>query len=186
MLIALSSSPVSVSAPATQVHREFEHECIHLFSEVVNLLGIPPSAGQIYGLLFASLQPLSFSDIVERLKISKGSASQGLQLLRTLEAIKQIAPPETRSNERLTGSARNYYEPELGLRKLVSGLLQERVAPLAAAGADRLGRLREMVEKNEKTPKFFLGRVKQLQTWQRRLSVILPVLSALLGSKLPK
>ena len=58
-----------------------------MFADIVSALGIPKSIGQIYGLLYASATPLSFSDIVERLEISKGSVSQGLQLLRSLGAI---------------------------------------------------------------------------------------------------
>ena len=59
------------------------------FAEIVQLFGIPKSVGQIYGLLYASPKPLGFTAIVERLEISKGSASQGLQLLRSLGAINE-------------------------------------------------------------------------------------------------
>ena len=75
------SSPVSAPIPIA-----FEGECVAFFAEIVQLFGIPKSVGQIYGLLYASYQPLGFTSIVERLEISKGSASQGLHLLRTLGA----------------------------------------------------------------------------------------------------
>lgn len=178
----------------------FEQECVVFFAEMVQVFGVPKSVGQIYGLLYASPEPLSFSDIVERLEMSKGSASQGLQLLRSLGAIRTVdrqpsalrphslAPSASRS---LTPSGadaprRDYYEPELGLRKLVSGVLQERVTPLATAGVDRLKRLRELAEGDGKGNDFYLGRVKQLETWRRRLRAVLPVLGALLGPKIRK
>jgi DNA-binding transcriptional regulator GbsR (MarR family) len=169
---------------------------VAFFAEAVQIFGVPKSVGLIYGLLFASPEPLSFSDIVERLEISKGSASQGLQLLRALGAIKQVLPSNGRTAGRsgphspspLTpsgadGSRREYFEPELGLRKLVSSVLQERVTPLAAAGADRLARLRELAEQDGEGSDFCLNRVKQLETWRWRLRTVLPVLSALLGPK---
>lgn len=151
----------------------FASECISFFAETVQIFGVPKSVGQIYGLLYASPEPLSFSDIVVQLEISKGSASQGLQLLRSLGAIRvaaaRFAPgigdrrlkvsglkckdgPSALAPHPLPGdvdaSRRVAYEPELSLRKLVSGVLHERVTPLSAAGADRLKRLRELAERD--------------------------------------
>jgi hypothetical protein len=76
---------------------------------------------------------------------------------------------------------RDYYEPELSLRKLVSGVLRERVTPLTAAGAERLVRMRALAERGGAENEFYLDRAKQLGTWQRRLKTVLPVLGALLG-----
>lgn len=179
----MPAKPLSLSTsafvPTTTRQRKFERECGQLFGEVVEVLGVPRSVGQIYGILFASSQPLSFSDIVERLEISKGSASQGLQLLRTLGAIKLLSP----NDGRIAGSSRDYYEPELGLRKLVSGVLQERIAPIAIVGANRIVQLRRLAEEEGAQNIFLLDRVKQLETWRKRFKTLLPVLSALLGAK---
>ena len=200
---------------------DFQTECATFFSEVVQVFGVPKSVGQIYGLLYASPEPLSFSDIVERLDISKGSASQGLQLLRSLGAIKvadakpwpssgklkavsdkqesgsvdaKLSPSSLALNASHSHSPfhlhsggeaprRIAYEPELSLRRLVSGVMQERISPLAVAGTDRLGRLRELAESGGGASDFYLDRVKQLETWRRRLRTVLPVLSMLLGPK---
>ena len=78
------------------------------------------------------------------------------------------------------------YEPELSLRRLVSGVLQERIAPLASAGADRLARLRELAEEDGEGNDFFLDRAKQLNTWRRQLKTVLPMLNMLLGPKRKK
>lgn len=181
---------------------DFQAECVAFFTEVVQVFGVPKSIGQIYGLLFASPEPLSFSDIVERLNISKGSASQGLQLLRSLRAInvadmmrqaptrKHIAggPPLVSGALHLAPDTprRDYYEPELGLRHLISGVLHERVAPLAVTGVDHLTRLRELAEQERHDRDFYLDRVRQLETWRRRLKTVVPVLNALLGPKTKK
>lgn len=159
---------------------------------MVQVFGVPKSVGQIYGLLYASPEPLSFSDIVERLDISKGSVSQGLQLLRSLGSINVAAAkpfvaagPAIASPGPGSGDAprREYYEPELRLRELVNGILRERMAPLAAAGNGRLGRLRELAVRDGGDDDFLLGRARHLERWRRRLRAVLPVLAMLLGPK---
>ena len=185
----------------------FETECVKFFAEVVQVFGVPKSIGQIYGLLYASPRPLSFSDIVERLEISKGSASQGLQLLRELGAVNVAEAKRNEASEELkaasdrqegerpdasrlklkTGDAmrsvRVVYEPELSLRRLVSGVLQERIAPLTLAGEDRLARLRELAEEGGDGNDFYVDRAKQLNTWRRRLRTVLPMFDLMLGPK---
>jgi len=160
----------------TPLRHSFEDECVSFFEEVVQLFGVPKSVGQIYGLLYASPGPLGFPDIVERLEISKGSVSQGLQLLRSLGAILEV--------ESKNGDGRGtLYEPELSLRQLVAGILRERIAPMAAPSADRLRRLQQLAEQAPENTKFYLGRAKQLGTWRKRFTTVLPLLTALLGPK---
>jgi DNA-binding transcriptional ArsR family regulator len=155
---------------------------VAFFSEVVQVFGVPKSVGQIYGLLYATSEPLSFSDIVERLDISKGSASQGLRVLRSLGAVNVVQPSAILNLEsQIKRSV--VYEPELSLRKLVSGVLQERITPLAAAGADRLARLRELAQQDRDGNEFYLDRANQLNSWRRRLKTVLPMLNLLLGPK---
>ncbi len=175
MPIASSLSTTSRgSGPAGEVSPEFERGCVEFFADVVQVLGVPSSVGQIYGLLFASLRPQSFTDIVERLAISKGSASQGLQLLRSLGAVQSM---------NVAGSRRELFVPELGLRKLVSGVLREKVEPMMAGGG-RLYRLRACAQKTPHGPaaKFSLDRVKQIETWRRQMGLLLPVMRTFLGS----
>jgi len=197
MIVPVAPPPLALRSAvfvADGVSTEFARECIKLFAEVVQVFGVPKSVGQIYGLLFASPAPLSFSDIVERLDISKGSASQGLKLLRSLGAVNVVRPLSLAPRpSRLAHNApvvsivepsrREYFEPELGLRRLVNGVLQERVTPLATTGGNRLSHLRELAERDGEGSDFFLDRVKQLDTWRRRLKTVLPVLSMLLGPK---
>jgi len=171
--------------------------CADFFDEAGQLFGLPPSVGRIYGLLYGSPQPLSFTEIVEQLKISKGSASQGLQFLSSLGAIKEASTPGVPSpssdgsssdshshfHSQASASRRVAYEPELSLRRLVSGILSERIAPMAAAGDNRLTRLRKLAELDDTADDFCLDRVRQLDAWRRRLKTVLPMLSLLLGPK---
>src|SRR5208283_5100241 len=81
----------------------FTRGCVDFFDEVGRLFGLPPSVGRIYGLLYGSPTPLSFTDIVELLEISKGSASQGLQFLHSLGAVHVVEN---------FGERREFFEPE--------------------------------------------------------------------------
>ncbi len=177
-MATLATNSPSVSAP----DRGFEQECVEFFAEIVQLFGVPKSVGQIYGALYASPEPLGFPEIVERLDISKGSASQGLQLLRSLGAINETeANGKGSENQRVVR-----YEPELSLRQLMSGVLRERIAPMANTGSDRLKRLKKLAEQSPANTKFYLGRAKQLETWRKRFTTVMPLLSALLGPKKKK
>jgi DNA-binding transcriptional regulator GbsR (MarR family) len=150
----------------------FERECVEMFAEVMQVFGVPRSVGQIYGLLFASPAPLCFADIIGRLGASKGSVSQGLAFLRQSGAVKVV---------KAEGDRREFFVPELGLRRLASGLIQEQIQPLAENTKQRVYRLRTHTEnarggRNE----FQMGRIKQLETWHRQLSRVLPVVQTIL------
>ena len=180
--------PIRASASAAKPSA-FELECALFFAEIVQLFGIPKSVGQIYGLLYASPQPLGLSAITEILAISKGSASQGLQLLRSLGAIHEADPASSMSTLNLNRSGAQAprasrgvaYEPELSLRQLVTGILRERIAPSASAGTDRLKHLKQLAGQSPAHAAFYLDRVSQLSTWSKRFTTVLPVLGALLG-----
>src|SRR5688572_14303026 len=84
----------------------FENEVVDFFVAAADLLGVPKSVAAIYGIVFASPHPLTFSDIEERLAISKGSVSQGLKVLREIGALEEVF------TRRVPARA---YVPDLGL-----------------------------------------------------------------------
>jgi len=165
----------------------FEQECVALFSGFLHVLGLPKSVGSIYGLLFASPVPLCFADIVDKLEFSKGSVSQGLTFLRQSGAVKPVdgvsedRGRRTEDGRRAT-ARREYFEPELGLRRLASGLLQEKIQPMSRASRAALGRLRAQASEARGVHKEFqMERIRQLETWNRQLGRILPVVKTLLA-----
>src|SRR5215470_15205217 len=120
------------AAPAKARLSPVEVGFVDLFVGLARSIKAPKSLGEIYALLFASPQPLTFDTIVRRLSMSRGSASQGLRLLRSLGAVKATY---------VAGDRRDHFVAETELRKLVSGFLRERIAPTLEAGAERLDRL---------------------------------------------
>lgn len=73
----------------------FEESLVAFFLEAAVILGVPKSLAAIYGVIFASPEPLSFSEVQERLDISAGSISQGLRVLHEVGALRIMPSAET-------------------------------------------------------------------------------------------
>lgn len=154
---------------------EVEQEVVTIFVSLADLLGFPRSLGEIYGLAFISQNPLHLGEVCGRLRMSKGSASQGLRTLRDLGALKPVY---------VAGDRRDYFEPELRIRVLLYRLLAERLRP-------HLDRTQSAVEALESRPEAELGataaermfrreRVALLSAWRRRVAAVIPFLQRFL------
>jgi DNA-binding transcriptional regulator GbsR (MarR family) len=156
-----------------------ERQVVDFFVDGVRVLGLPRSIGEIYGVLFISQEPLSLDDLVLRLGISKGSASQGLRALKGLGAVREAAVGEER---------RTYFEPAVELKRLVGGFIREQIRPHLDSGKAKIGRL-ETAARAEGDPgrrKFLAERLGRLEQWMRSGGRVLPVLQKLLGEgKMP-
>lgn len=150
-----------------------EEELIAIFADLSVALGLPRSLGQIYGLAFASPQPICFDDVVSRLGLSKGSASQGIRVLRALGALRAApsagsAPSDRQTVEPSDGDSdasledatarrsdsptvRQYLLPETSVRALLGAIVRQRVQPPLASGAERLDKLRASLPSGRKT-----------------------------------
>ena len=96
--MAFASSILDRSQASPASVEEIQREMAEIFADLADLFGNPASIGAIYGLLFASTEPLSMEEIVEKIGISTGTASQGLRRLVELEAI----VPQKSDGERVT------------------------------------------------------------------------------------
>ncbi len=154
-----------------------ERQMVEFFVDGVRVLGMPPSIGEIYGLLFVSRDPLSLDDLVHRLRISKGSASQGLRTLKSLGAVRE-------ADEHRGGvERRTYYEPAVELKRLVGGFIKEQVRPHLDSGQSKIKHLAATARQvNDPELQLFLSdRVDRLDQWLRRASRVLPILQKVLG-----
>ena len=157
-----------------QLLDELESEVIALFVRMADMLNLPRSVGEIYGVLFVSNEPLCLDDCRIKLNISKGSTSQGLKILRSFGAIRTVYIP---------GDRKDYYVAETSLRKIASGFASEQIQPHVASGADRLSRVRDLLENYESESKEDLvEKVALLENWQRRAGKTLPLLLKMIGS----
>jgi DNA-binding transcriptional regulator GbsR (MarR family) len=134
-----------------------EVDVIQVFVGLAKLAGLPKSVGEIYGLLYMSKDPLSMDQIIKKLNISQGSASQGLKQLKSFKAV---------SSPYLPGERKEYYVAELELRKLVAGFVKEEVFPYLDNATQRLDELKEHLKENGGAKKEFLDqRISALRRW---------------------
>ena len=145
----------------------FESSVVDFFVDAADLLGVPKSVAAIYGVVFASPQPLSFAEIETRLDISKGSISQGLRVLREVGALKEVSKPEDRA-ERFT--------PDLEMRKLIGRFLEQRLQKQLDSGKARLtGLNRSIPDLEPDDAETLRQRVKQLQSWHDKARALMPL-----------
>jgi DNA-binding transcriptional regulator GbsR (MarR family) len=151
-----------------------QQEVVDFFVDGVRVLGLPRSIGEIYGLLFISSEPLSLDDLVQKLAISKGSASQGLRTLKTLGAVREA----TNISDR-----RTYYEPATQLKRLVGGFIRKQIRPHIDSGKYKLQQLRETaaLTTDPKERAFLDERIERLESWMKRGALVLPMLQKILG-----
>ncbi len=157
-----------------QALSDLEREVIALFVRVADLLNLPRSVGEIYGVLFITTEPLCLDDCRLRLNISKGSTSQGLKILRSFGAIRTVYVP---------GDRKDYYIAETSLRKIAAGFASEQIQPHVASGKDRLEHIRELLDQIEDAEKdVYQEKVELLENWQNRAGKTLPLILKLIGA----
>src|SRR5476649_384389 len=144
-----------------------EVEVIQLFVQFAGALGQPRSVAEIYGLLFASPQPLAMDTLIERLNLSKGSASQGLKYLQDLGAVRTVY---------IAGDRRTHYEAVAELRNLAGRFLRQHVLTNFEDSGSHLDRIALHTQKlSGEQRKHVAARVKTLRRWERSGRRILPL-----------
>lgn len=168
-----SVTPISIEASSEQEQlSEWEHAVIELFVHTAQMIGLPKSVGQIYGLLFCSEAALPMDTIMQRLGISKGSASQGLKALRQLNAVKMVFR---------MGDRRDHFEAEMALRSLVSGFLSDQVKPGLQSGNHRLAHIASLSENApEAERQRAMDRLDTLRTWHSKTDKLLPLVQKII------
>jgi DNA-binding transcriptional regulator GbsR (MarR family) len=176
MILALEEKqpgkPVKRGGSAVRLS-PLETEIIAFFVQLSRLLGQPRSLAELYGLLFISGRPLAMDDLIERLQLSKGSASQGLKFLRNIGAVRMVY---------VGGERRVHYEAVAELRNLATRFLCDQIVPHLDNGQARLERIVDMVKQLPSEQRARInGRVKMLQSWERNGRRFLPLVAKILG-----
>ncbi|MDF1823604.1 MAG: hypothetical protein P1U68_03120 [Verrucomicrobiales bacterium] len=156
----------SSGTPPCAAGADLEAEIVEYFVSFVQLLGLPKSVGQIYGVLFASTDSLVMDDIIERLGISKGSASQGLSLLRSLGAV---------TSHSVEGDRRERFAADLNVSRIVHHFFEERLMPRLEHGQARVeSMLSGLDPSSNEEQQVLYDRIKALRKWQKRGNAIVP------------
>ena len=166
-----SPSPREAASPDPLL--EIQSGMAGIFADLADLLGNPSSLGSIYGLLFASPDPLSMEEIVERLGISTGTASQGLRRLVELDAV---------TSSKGDGERVTRYTAKLELRPFVSAFLNQQLLPRLGKSSDRLDALEELLGGLDPSHQEALRfRFVRAAKWHNRAKTFLPVIRRFLG-----
>lgn len=139
---------------------KLEIEVIETFVSTAQMLGLPKSIGEIYGLLYLSPDPLSRDQIIDKLNISLGSASQGLKQLKAFRAVK---------NTYVAGSRKDFFVAETEFRKFTAGFFKEEVFPQLESAKERLASLSPLLEgMPEEHLEHYRSRLSKLSAWHSK------------------
>ena len=150
----------------------FEAAMVGFFVDAADLMGVPKSVAAIYGICFATPEPLSFADLEQKLDLSAGSINQGVRFLREIGALKKVSIAAERLER---------FEPDMELRKLASHWLEQRLQKQLSSGQSRLTALGDAVPADKNgSKKRLTARLKALQDWHDRTQRLLPIVRAFL------
>lgn len=116
-------------------------EMIEASARLCQVLGLPRSTGQIYGLLFLSAQPLSLDQTAIALGLSKGSVSTGTRQLTSFRIVRQVW---------VQGDRRDFYEVDPDVGALLKIAYSEFIKPRLKVSNQRLGRIIASLEEDLK------------------------------------
>lgn len=151
----------------------FQSECVEIFMRAAVAFALPASVGQIYGLLFASAEPLSLDEICAMLGSSRGGTFQSMKWLREVGMIERVRVP---------GLRKGHFRAVLNLRKVASSLLRMQVEPHISNGVGHLERLRgSIAPDDDPVSDFQRARYEQMARWHAFLADMLPLIKAMSG-----
>lgn len=165
VLVAMEARPAVIEKEERRLSG-LEIEAIEMFINFLRLIGLPKSIGEIYGLLFVSTQPLSMEDMMNRLNISLGAASQGLKLLRSFGAVKVTYQP---------GDRRDYYVADLQLSNFVTGFIKDELQPRMERSLERIKRMERLMENMAPDERQLTReKIERLKHWLEKGQMMLP------------
>jgi DNA-binding transcriptional regulator GbsR (MarR family) len=170
---------------------DFEQSLVALGISAATAFSLPKSVGALYGLAFARAEPLAFDDFLEALEMSKGSVSQGLKFLTRMGALRAVYDlPGSKVEGRRSKvplSRKTFYEPELSLRRLLIGILNENVLPHLQTSGEAVEQLRGQLNGVPKEHRKLLEhRLETLEGWGKKTRMLWPLAERVLSGPLKR
>ena len=154
-------------------------EMVEVGGRICQLLGLPRSTGQIFGLLYLSVEPLSLNHMSSMLGISKGSISVGTRQLASWGAIRKVWIP---------GDRRDFYEVVEDLGQLIRGSYNNLIKTKIESSKKRIAIIESNLQEDIKCGAITLdkkiileGRIKGLGKIQERVLKILPIIEKIIS-----
>jgi len=145
---------------------ELEIEAIEMFINFLRFIGLQRSVAEIYGLLFVSCRPLCMEEIMNRLDLSLGAASQGLRFLRSVGAVKAVYSP---------GARRGHFAADLELNKFAAVIIKEELSPRIERALKRIQNMEALLAEMPAEERQEAGqRLDRLRSWLEKGERLLP------------
>ena len=170
-MIALTSKSKLKKPKSSRVVPAFspEDSILNLCVKLCSILGLPKSIGLIYGAVFVARQPVEAGQICRKLKISRGSVSQGLKFLRELGAIR---------SEGLNGNRAEHFVAEDHLRKAVETFVTKKIGPAFEELGEEVARLEK--DPGQPLPEDLREKLETIRRWHGHGQLLLPLVSGFL------
>ena len=170
-MIALSSKSNARNCNPSRVAQAGspEDSILHLCVNLCSILGLPKSVGLIYGAVFVSARPIEAGDICKKLKISRGSVSQGLKFLKELGAIR---------SEGINGNRAEHFVAEDHLRKAVETFVTKKIGPAFKELGEEVVRLE--TDPNNNLPIELKEKLETIRRWHSHGELLLPLVTGFL------
>ena len=147
--------------------------------QLSDYFGFSKVMGQLYGAMLLSSRPLCLDDFVERLDISKASASMNMRTLENLGMTRQVWV-------RGSGGRRKYFEAETDFWQIITNVLKGRemrdVDRAITVMEDNIRRLQtamdDMNEENRESARLYIDRIAQMQALFRFAQMIIMTILA--------
>ena len=148
-------------------------------NQICSRCGLNNIMAQLYTILYLSDKPLSLNDMVERLKISKGSASINMRALERYGVVKQVW---------VKGSRKDYYEAESDIYKVVISRIRSMVNSrfseideMIKASYEALNYINATNEDDEAAVKVFKAKMERLDAVYRKAKSFFELFEAALS-----
>jgi len=170
-MIALSSKSKLLTSKPSRVEQGStpEDSILNLCVKLCSILGLPKSIGLIYGAVFVAREPIEAGQICRKLKISRGSVSQGLKFLRELGAIRV---------EGENGNRAEHFVVEDHLRKAVETFVTKKIAPAFEELGEEVVRLEG--DPNLNLPEKLREKLETIRRWHSHGQLLLPLVTGFL------
>ncbi len=113
--------------------QQLECDARDALAEMCRLYGIPTGLGAAWGLLFASPEALSLSDVAKALGVAKSTASTTLKRLEHLRMVRRRTRP---------GDRNDYFEPVTDPQAMLRDWVERFVRPELTLGDRMYGQMR--------------------------------------------
>ena len=154
-------------------------EMVEVAGRICQLLSLPRSTGQIFGLLYLSAKPLSLNQMSLMLEISKGSVSTGTRQLASWGAIRKVWIP---------GERRDYYEVIEDIGQVIRGSYNNLIKPRIKSSKDRLAIIENKLNEDIKSEAIPLykkeileKRIKALEKIHNQIFRFTPIIEKIIG-----